>query len=129
MTSRPGGAQHQQQSDLGGGVAEHVRGVGDDDAPGLRGFQIHVIDTDRKIRDGFYASRQTGNSCGVQMLGVTWKQRTGAVGETDQLVGGVDVIVRIEQWLIIAAKARLDGLGQFARDHDFWLRAHERILQ
>jgi hypothetical protein len=39
------------------------------------------------------------------------------------------MIVGIEQRLIVAAKARLDGLGQFARDHDFWLRAHERILQ
>ncbi len=39
------------------------------------------------------------------------------------------MIVRIEQRLIVAAQARLHGLGEFARDHDFWLRAHERILQ
>ncbi len=73
--------------------------------------------------------QQQGDLGGVQMRGVTWKQRTGAVGEIDQLIGGVDMIVRIEQRLIVAAKARLDGLGQFARDHDFWLRAQGRILQ
>jgi hypothetical protein len=54
-TSRPAAAQHQQQGDLGGGVAEHVRGVDDDDAPGLRGFQVHVIGADGEARDSFRA--------------------------------------------------------------------------
>ena len=65
---------------------------------------------------------------GVQVLGVTGKQSIGIGGELGQLIGGVDMIVHIEQRLIVPAQARLDGFGQFARDHDFWLRARERIL-
>jgi len=57
LGSPPGGTQHQQQGDLGGGVAEHVRGVGDDDAARLRGFQVHVIDAHGEVRDGFDACR------------------------------------------------------------------------
>jgi hypothetical protein len=63
------------------------------------------------------------------MLGVAGQQRIGAVGQGNQFIAGINTIIRIEVRVIVATQARLDRLGQFARDDDFWLRTHDRILQ
>ena len=60
---------------------------------------------------------------------MTGHQGIGAIGQGDQLIGGINMIVRVEVRIVVPAQARLHGFGQFARDHDFWLRAHARILQ
>ena len=107
----PGGAQQAQHGGLGGGVGQHVRGVGDDDALFPCRLKINVIHADGEIGDGFDASRQPGDDIGGKFLRVAGQDGAHAFRRRDQPIGRIEGIIRIEPGVIVAGQPGLHGIG------------------
>jgi hypothetical protein len=118
LAGAPRRTEHEQKGDLGGRVAQHVGGVGDDNAAPLGRLEVDVIDADRHVGDHLHGLGQAADDLGREVLCMAGQDGVDPLAEFDQLVAAVEPVVRVEHRPVVPGEARLDRLGQLARDEN-----------
>ena len=119
------GAEHQQHGDFGGRIGQHVRSIGDDDAPALRRLQIDMIDAHRVIGDRPDTRGQALDGLGGKLFRVAGQDRVGPGGQLQQFVGAIEPVVGVQQRRERLGQPGFHRIGELAGDQYNRFIAHD----
>ena len=124
----PRGGEDQAHGQIGGVLGEHAWGIGDDNATGMGGGHVDVIDPNPEIGDQLELLASAGDQFSIDSVRDRWSQNVGAIHRRRQGLGVHRGVVEVELGVEQLAHTGFDRVRELACDDDFGLaRGHERF--
>ncbi len=112
----PRHGEDQRHGHVGGVLGQHARGVGDQDRPVARGFEVDIVDAGAELGDQLEVRPGLAQHGPVDAVGDGRDQHIGGLGDVDKLLAREGLIVEVELGVEKLPKARLHHVGELARD-------------